>query len=100
MHRHDLKAIADQAMLERDFLPAFSAAASAQAGGLREEGAGGTGVSVRDLTELLWCSIDNDDSLDLDQLSAAELQSPGGPVRVWVAIADVDARVPAGSPID
>ena len=48
---------------------------------------------------MLWCSIDNDDSRDLDQLTASEVL-PQGVVRIRVAIADVDALVPVGSPID
>lgn len=54
---------------------------------------------LRDMRELLWCSIDNDDSMDLDQLSAAE-ELPGGGARILVAIADVDALVPLASAID
>jgi VacB/RNase II family 3'-5' exoribonuclease len=53
---------------------------------------------VRDLRSLLWSSIDNDSSRDLDQAEAAERVSAG--IRVLVAIADVDADVPIGSPID
>jgi VacB/RNase II family 3'-5' exoribonuclease len=44
-------------------------------------------------------SIDNDDSRDLDQISAAQALAAGA-VRLWVAIADVDALVPRGSPVD
>ena len=54
---------------------------------------------MRDLRRLLWASIDNDDSLDLDQLSVAE-QLPGGAVKIFVAVADVDAIVKKGSAID
>ncbi len=54
---------------------------------------------IRDLRQLLWASIDNDDSRDLDQLSAAEPLANGA-VRVFVAIADVDCLVKAGTPID
>ena len=54
---------------------------------------------MSDLRELLWCSIDNDDSRDLDQLSVA-LPEAGGVQRVLVAIADVDTLVHAGSAID
>ena len=48
---------------------------------------------------MLWCSIDNDDSMDLDQLTVSEAL-PNGSVRLWVAIADVDALVPRDTPID
>jgi exoribonuclease-2 len=51
------------------------------------------------MRSLLWCSIDNDDSRDLDQLTVAE-QLPDGNVRAIVAVADVDAIVKKGTPID
>src|SRR6201999_2730966 len=56
-------------------------------------------ASVRDLRGLLWASIDNDDSRDLDQLSVADA-APNGAVRLYVAVADVDALVQRGSPVD
>ena len=59
---------------------------------------GGDGP-VRDLRNLLWASIDNDDSRDLDQLTVAEAL-PGGAVKILVAVADVDALVKKGSAID
>jgi VacB/RNase II family 3'-5' exoribonuclease len=58
-----------------------------------------TGPAIHDLRTLLWASIDNDDSRDLDQLSVA-VPARGEMVRILVAIADVDAIVKAGSPID
>src|SRR5215216_2683221 len=54
---------------------------------------------VKDMRELPWSSIDNNESRDLDQLEIAE-QLPDGTIRLVVAIADVDALVPKGSPID
>jgi VacB/RNase II family 3'-5' exoribonuclease len=93
-----LRQIARRAMLARNLLPDFSAAALAQtnsiAGPARE-----ASPAIRDLRSLLWASIDNDDSRDLDQLSVVQPLAAGA-VRVLIAIADVDATVMAGSPID
>ncbi|HTY48112.1 MAG TPA: RNB domain-containing ribonuclease [Steroidobacteraceae bacterium] len=93
--RADLGAIARQAMLERGLLPDFSREAQAQADAARPAAADS---GVRDLRHLPWLSIDNDDSRDLDQIAAAEPASGG--TRMRVAIADVDALVKSGSPID
>jgi VacB/RNase II family 3'-5' exoribonuclease len=96
--RNQLKGIARRAMLERDLLPDFSAAVVAETGSIASAAAA-TDSSLRDLRHLPWASIDNDDSLDLDQLSVAE-QLPGGTVKIFVAVADVDAIVKKGSAID
>ena len=56
-------------------------------------------AAIRDLRQLPWVSIDNDDSLDLDQLSASGTDAAGNDV-VYVAVADVDALVRRDSPID
>ena len=85
-------------MLERGLSPDFSAAAWAQLNALTSA-AMETGPAIRDLRALLWASIDNDDSRDLDQLSVAEPLS-GGAVKILVAIADVDSTVKVGSAID
>jgi VacB/RNase II family 3'-5' exoribonuclease len=92
----DLKRIAHRAMLEYGLLPDFSADAVAQASSITQPAVDATS---RDLRGLLWASIDNDDSQDLDQLSVAEPLA-GGAVKILVAIADVDATVKIGSPID
>jgi exoribonuclease-2 len=92
----DLKRIAHRAMLDHGLLPDFSADALAQASSITQAAVDPT---IRDLRGLLWASIDNDDSQDLDQLSVAE-PLPGGAVKILVAIADVDATVKIGSPID
>ena len=97
-HRSILEKIARRAMQEKGFLPDFSRQAMAELEALRgaathEEGA------TRDLRGLLWCSIDNDDSRDLDQLSVGNYVGDGT-VRILVAIADVDALVKRQSAID
>ncbi len=97
-HKVDLAAIAWRAMLERGLEPDFPPAAELQVEkftGPAEE----TDTAIRDLRSLAWCSIDNDDSRDLDQLTVSE-DLGGGQVRVMVAIADVDALVKRESPID
>jgi VacB/RNase II family 3'-5' exoribonuclease len=96
--RNLLKSIARRAMLERGLLPEFSAAVVAETGSIASAAAA-TDSSLRDLRYLLWASIDNDDSLDLDQLTVAE-QLPGGAAKILVAVADVDAIVKKGSAID
>jgi VacB/RNase II family 3'-5' exoribonuclease len=85
-------------MLARGLLPDFSAEVIAETNSIAKA-ATLSDSSLRDLRHLLWASIDNDDSLDLDQLSVAE-QLPGGAVRILVAIADVDAIAKKGSTID
>lgn len=97
-HRSDLERIAIQAMLDRDLLPDFSAQVVQQLAAIRDAAAE-SDPAIRDLRDLLWCSIDNDDSLDLDQLTCCE-QLPNGCTKLLVAIADVDALVPKGSAID
>jgi VacB/RNase II family 3'-5' exoribonuclease len=94
--RADLRSIARQAMLDRGLLPDFSPEALAQTKALAHAA---TDRNVRNLSDRLWVSIDNDDSRDLDQLSVAEPLSTGS-VRILVAIADVDSLVQRGSPID
>lgn len=97
--RYILQSIARRAMLDRGLLPDFSPDALAELGNIQGPAAQVRGSQVRDLTDLLWCSIDNDDSRDLDQLTVAE-GMPGGKVKILVAIADVDSIVKNGSAID
>lgn len=92
----ELVRIARRAMREQGLEPDFPQQALTQLKGIT---AAAPAAGLRDMRSLLWCSIDNDESRDLDQLSVAESLA-GGVVRVWVAIADVDATVAAGSPID
>ena len=85
-------------MLERGLLPEFSPEVLGELDGIRGPATRGD-PSILDLRDLIWCSIDNDDSRDLDQLSVAEAM-PGGAVTIRVAIADVDALVKKTSAVD
>lgn len=96
--RSDLVRIAIHAMSERGLLPEFSPNVERQLATISGPGTD-PDPAIHDLTGLLWCSIDNDDSMDLDQLTVCEVL-PNGSVRLWVAIADVDALVPRGTAID
>lgn len=58
-----------------------------------------SGAPIRDLRKLLWTSIDNDDTKDLDQVEVAEELSDGNS-RLLIGVADVDVEVPKGSAID
>ena len=90
-------AAARQEMVERGFHPDFPADVSAQANALSDNPPAAAD-GVRDLRGLLWSSIDNDTSRDLDQIEVAEAAGDG--IRIRVGIADVDSRVAQGSPID
>ena len=93
-----LLSIARHAMVDNGLQPDLDGAAIRQRDSITQA-ATSEDADVRDLRSLLWASIDNDNSLDLDQLSVAE-PAGAGMVRILVAIADVDAIVKAGSPID
>jgi exoribonuclease-2 len=97
-HRAILQRIAHRLMLERGLAPDFPAQALAELDRIPGP-ATRTESSIRDLRNLPWCSIDNDDSRDLDQLTVAEAM-PAGAVKILVAIADVDAVVKKSSALD
>jgi VacB/RNase II family 3'-5' exoribonuclease len=102
MDPHELLILARTAMRERGLEPEFPAEAQREAAALVEPLAlpGAAAPSgLRDLRDLLWCSIDNDDSRDLDQLTVA-LPEADGVQRILIAIADVDVLVRAGGAID
>src|SRR5512139_620679 len=94
-HRAILENIAQRAMLDRGLLPDFSAEALAELSRIQSP-ATMNNEPVRDLRDLLWASIDNDDSRDLDQLTVAETL-PGDKTKILVAVADVAALVNNGS---
>ena len=87
-------------MIEHGFQPDFPAGAEAELSGNR-----GSSLQLpaapgaKDLRRLLWSSIDNDTSKDLDQIEWAE-QLPDGRIRVLVGVADVDERVAKGTALD
>lgn len=85
-------------MLENGFHPEFSSEVQREVSALRDPTTS-PNSSVRDLRSLLWSSIDNRESKDLDQIEVAERLS-GGAIRVLIAIADVDVLVPRGSATD
>jgi exoribonuclease-2 len=95
----DLANRARRAVLELGFLPDFPPDAQAQVAVLERSGSPPVPAGVEDLRGLLWSSIDNPDSMDLDQIEWSEAL-PDGSTHLEVAIADVDALVPEGTPID
>lgn len=97
-HRAILQRIARRVMHERGLLPDFSAEVLTELSRIQSPEVT-SGGQVRDLRNLLWASIDNDDSRDLDQLTVAEAM-PGDAVKILVAVADVDSIVKSGSAID
>ena len=95
----DLQATAKQVMQEHGFSPDFPADVTTQLASLNGRSSLAPGKDARDLRNLLWSSIDNDTSRDLDQIEVAERVS-NGDVKILVGIADVDAYVPKQTPID
>jgi exoribonuclease-2 len=96
----NLPAIAQQVMQAHGFQPDFPPEAQKQLADISAHPPQLTpSDKVRDLRNLLWSSIDNDTSKDLDQIEVAE-RLPNGDVKVMIGIADVDAFVAKDSPID
>ncbi|HTU41239.1 MAG TPA: RNB domain-containing ribonuclease [Candidatus Aquilonibacter sp.] len=101
----DLQAIAKEIVRQRGFNPEFSSEVNRQVAELITHPPSidaktiSAGTSVHDLRDLLWSSIDNDDSRDLDQIEVAEALSNGN-ARIRVGIADVDCVVSKSTPID
>ena len=96
----DLQATAKEIMVRYGFEPDFPPQVPQQLADLKAHppkvDAGG---DVRDLRNLLWSSIDNDTSRDLDQIEVAE-RGANGDVKIMIGIADVDAFVPKQTPVD
>ena len=99
-HQIDLQAAATQTMLANGFEPEFPPQVQQQLGQLKARPPQiAPSSDIRDLRNLLWSSVDNDTSRDLDQVEAAE-RLPNGETKVLVGIADVDAFIAKNSAID
>jgi VacB/RNase II family 3'-5' exoribonuclease len=92
----NLRELAKRAMVERGFLAEIPPRAAMEAETKTEPQFDQLGI--RDLSSLLWSSIDNDDSKDLDQIEYAASEAKG--VRLYVGIADVDSLVSRDSITD
>jgi exoribonuclease-2 len=95
----DLISAAHADMIEHGFQPDFPAGTDAELAKIKAGPELPSVQNAQDLRSLLWSSIDNDTSKDLDQIEWAE-QLPDGRIRVLIGIADVDARVSKGSLLD
>src|ERR1700759_1616950 len=97
-HTFDLVASASAEMVREGFPTEFPEGSEAQVASIRAAHGVETAADVRDLRVLLWSSIDNDTSRDLDQIEVAERVEGG--VRVRVGVADVAASVLKDTPLD
>jgi exoribonuclease-2 len=98
-YHFNLVAAAHASMLEHGFQPDFPAGTDAELTAIKAHPETPAAPGAQDLRSLLWSSIDNDTSKDLDQIEWAE-QLPDGRIRVLVGVADVDVRVPKGTLLD
>ena len=95
----DLVAAAHTEMIEQGFQPDFPAGTDTELAAIKAHPELPSAPGAQDLRSLLWSSIDNDTSKDLDQIEWAE-QLPDGRIRVLIGVADVDVRVPRSSLLD
>src|SRR6516165_2942285 len=95
----DLVAAAHASMIEHDFEPDFPAGTEAELDAIKSHATVSVADGIKDLRSLLWSSIDNDTSKDLDQIEWAE-QLADGRIRILIGVADVDARVANGTILD
>jgi VacB/RNase II family 3'-5' exoribonuclease len=95
----NLVALAHQSMIEHGFQPDFPAGIDKELAAIQAQPAIPLAPGITDLRNLLWSSIDNDTSKDLDQIEWAETL-PDGRIRVLVGVADVDVRVHQGTLLD
>jgi exoribonuclease-2 len=95
----NLVVAAHAAMIEHGFQPDYPVGTDKELGAIQAHPEPPAAAGIQDLRSLLWSSIDNDTSKDLDQIEWAE-QLPDGRIRVLIGVADVDARVVRGTIID
>jgi VacB/RNase II family 3'-5' exoribonuclease len=95
----NLVSAAHATMIQHGFQPDFPSGTETQLAAIKAQPAATAGNGFTDLRNLLWSSIDNDTSKDLDQIEWAE-QLPDGRIRVLIGVADVDSRVSKGTVID
>jgi len=95
----DLVAAAHTDMIEHGFQPDFPAGTDTELAKIKAQPELPSAPGAQDLRGLLWSSIDNDTSKDLDQIEWAE-QLADGRICVLIGVADVDVRVPRGSLLD
>jgi len=95
----DLVAAAHASMIEHGFEPDFPAGTEAELDAIKSHATVSVADGIKDLRSLLWSSIDNDTSKDLDQIEWAE-QLADGRIRILIGVADVDARVANGTILD
>ncbi len=98
-HKTILQNIAQRVLIDRGLYPEFTQEVITETNRINFPEKFDHNPFIQDLRELLWASIDNDDSLDLDQLTVAEPLADGF-VRIRVAVADVDSLIKRGSAID
>jgi exoribonuclease R len=98
-YHFNLVAAAHSTMIEHGFQPDFPKGTDTELSAIQAHPEAPAVPEAQDLRKLLWSSIDNDTSKDLDQIEWAE-QLPDGRIRVLVGVADVDARVNKGTIID
>lgn len=97
--KETLRTAAVAAMLKHGFEPHFSPAVMREVRSLDDPSNNPLAAGVRDLRSLLWSSIDNRESRDLDQIEAAERIADGS-IRIRIGVADVGALVQLGSAAD
>jgi exoribonuclease-2 len=94
-----LRSTAVAAMRQNGFEPEFSAEVMREIRSLNDPSNDPLPHGCHDLRHLLWSSVDNRESRDLDQIEVAERLADGS-IRIRIGVADVDTLVRLGSAAD